>query len=998
MNNRYLFYFLIFTWFAFSQTKSRLSNTQIADSLDLDGEHSESLIYRNLALKEKGHSEDFSKLLLARWHYTTSCILETEGGQENHKKALEHSLKAREICDWIGTDKNYYFRYLVNNRIYHQNGWLDQWNNALSEAKKGLNILLDTLPDHHIKVLYLLDDLGFLHTVTDDPERANTYYERSYKLYKKYHPEEMAETYVNAERMAENYKKLGLRHEEFRLLSENEAYWMDDHNKSDAFFYRYKTYRKLAEWYHFYGNFELAENYLKKEEQLFDTVSNSHKKNEKQRLDKRELSQLYFNYAKLYLNSHNEEKAKEFLDKAKQQVKGATRFYTWEVKREIDLYVLESKLSGQTYETASELLNKAIDLAKKYKSQHYTNPVPLQTELFQLFKTEGNTDQALALLDDILKEPEINDNLNFQLNCQKGTLLHANGDMSEAGIAFQRAIQFILKEGTDANFANLDIDDIKEFYNYHTLEGMLLLGDFLLASTRKNKPQKGLEEALNIFLLSSKIFDNIYIGDTYNDKLYEYYKTLESGLVSCLEIEPKSNNIDLCLQALENNASKLTWSKFMYGKYKHQLKIPENILKEELKIKTLLNYYQSVLYQNKRENQITADTLTIRILDLKKKLRDNQEFIEENYNNYYNRSVAEFNTTQFRQDLNEDQAILKYSFINNYLYAFLLTKEKSSLTNLGNEKGLKHALLEYISNLRTFNSNPKIPQELISISELITHHSKTDVTIIPTETLGFLPYETLIPNYIDTDINLNYSTSLSLYQEQKKTIGKKQEFSVGIFTGQGKDTSVDPNFLPSVDKEINTITSINEASIFYQATKETFIQKASDYKVLHLAMHSNIDNENPEFSNLQFNGKDLLIGELYNESIASDLAILSACDTGNGKVTNGEGVQSVSNAFTYAGVPSTLVSLWKVDDKATSTLMGYFYKFLNQGKSKSLALKLAKKAYLNSDIDQELKHPYYWSGFILSGNTDALIQNEFNYWWLALLVIPLISFLSFKRS
>jgi CHAT domain-containing protein len=163
-------------------------------------------------------------------------------------------------------------------------------------------------------------------------------------------------------------------------------------------------------------------------------------------------------------------------------------------------------------------------------------------------------------------------------------------------------------------------------------------------------------------------------------------------------------------------------------------------------------------------------------------------------------------------------------------------------------------------------------------------------------------------------------------------------------------------------------------------------------------MHSNIDNENPEFSNLQFNGKDLLIGELYNESIASDLAILSACDTGNGKVTNGEGVQSVSNAFTYAGVPSTLVSLWKVDDKATSALMGYFYKFLNQGKSKSLALKLAKKAYLNSDIDQELKHPYYWSGFILSGNTDALIQNAFNYWWLALLVIPRISFLSFKRS
>ncbi len=81
-----------------------------------------------------------------KWHYTSSCILETEGGQDNHLKTLWHSLKALELCNSIGTDTNFYFRYLLNNRVYHQYGRLDKWNNALAEAQKGLNIMLDTLP------------------------------------------------------------------------------------------------------------------------------------------------------------------------------------------------------------------------------------------------------------------------------------------------------------------------------------------------------------------------------------------------------------------------------------------------------------------------------------------------------------------------------------------------------------------------------------------------------------------------------------------------------------------------------------------------------------------------------------------------------------------------------------------------------------------------------------------------------------------------------------
>ena len=84
------------------------------------------------------------------------------------------------------------------------------------------------------------------------------------------------------------------------------------------------------------------------------------------------------------------------------------------------------------------------------------------------------------------------------------------------------------------------------------------------------------------------------------------------------------------------------------------------------------------------------------------------------------------------------------------------------------------------------------------------------------------------------------------------------------------------------------------------------------------------------------------------------------------------------------------MSLWKIPDFETKTVMVYFYKHLKKGKSKSEALRMAKLDYLRKTTDKNLKHPYYWSGFVISGNTDPLIlEQETNYflWGGILLVI-----------
>ena len=145
--------------------------------MDLACEYSESLKYRELALKTNGTS----KVLKAKWCYTQSCLYESKGGQDNHRKALEYSIGAYKLTNEIGSDKNVFFQYLILNRVYHQYGYLGKWKQALSYAKKDLEVLLDTLPVEHIRALRIFDDLDYIYTLQGDPEKVNDYYEKSHE-------------------------------------------------------------------------------------------------------------------------------------------------------------------------------------------------------------------------------------------------------------------------------------------------------------------------------------------------------------------------------------------------------------------------------------------------------------------------------------------------------------------------------------------------------------------------------------------------------------------------------------------------------------------------------------------------------------------------------------------------------------------------------------------------------------------------------------------------
>ena len=106
--------------------------------------------------------------------------------------------------------------------------------------------------------------------------------------------------------------------------------------------------------------------------------------------------------------------------------------------------------------------------------------------------------------------------------------------------------------------------------------------------------------------------------------------------------------------------------------------------------------------------------------------------------------------------------------------------------------------------------------------------------------------------------------------------------------------------------------------------------------------------------------------EIFNMNLNADLVGLSACQTGLGIQSAGEGVVGLSRAFMYAGTDTVLVSLWSVADESTYKLMVKFFEGLNQGKEKLTALKDAKSYLRQNGYD----NPFYWAPFILVGEAN----------------------------
>lgn len=185
--------------------------------------------------------------------------------------------------------------------------------------------------------------------------------------------------------------------------------------------------------------------------------------------------------------------------------------------------------------------------------------------------------------------------------------------------------------------------------------------------------------------------------------------------------------------------------------------------------------------------------------------------------------------------------------------------------------------------------------------------------------------------------------------------------------------------LPEAETEVRTISALYDVGTTHvrdDATETAFKRESAKYRILHLATHGFVASGAPLYSGLVFSSDGENDGILEAREVAemkldADLAVLSACDTAAGEISDGEGVVGLSWAFLAAGCPTTIVSQWKAESAATARLMVELHRQLRRHETSAEALRRAQMSLMRSEA---YWHPYYWAPFIVVGR-NAVVGN-----------------------
>lgn len=455
--------------------------------------------------------------------------------------------------------------------------------------------------------------------------------------------------------------------------------------------------------------------------------------------------------------------------------------------------------------------------------------------------------------------------------------------------------------------------------------------------------------------------------------------------------------------------------------------VPAELIEKESTLQIDIAFYESELYKARQKEDSTKASLYKGYrLEKTNELDRLKENFRDNYPKYYQARHAQdkLHLNEVQEKLKDSGELLVEYFVGERaVYAMAISADEVVVKEIPEPlTALRSETIRYLSTINDptlLQTDSKLAFQRLShqgqqlyeklITPLFTELTKSleALYIVPDGFLNYLPFEALITDkksdnldfiglpYLIRKHPVRYSYSASLPQTvYAKKLGRSRVLAMAPFS----DTN-----LPDSGDEIAEIDKHFSASLLpgITGTKAEFRNQANDFEVLHLATHGTIDTDNPGQSYLSFAADStdgrLYVYELENMDLSARLAILSACETGTGNFVAGEGVMSLARGFTYAGVPSILMSLWKVDDHSGTDLISGFYEGLSAESNKALALQTAKLNYLDN-ADQLHAHPYFWSQFVLVGDPAPLKSVPAWPLWVTLTALVLLAGLALARK
>ena len=559
----------------------------------------------------------------------------------------------------------------------------------------------------------------------------------------------------------------------------------------------------------------------------------------------------------------------------------------------------------------------------------------------------------------------------------------------EAKKLTEEAVAYSLKENDYAGAQNLYNNLGFLYYNQKDYNNAITQFEKSIALADKVKENLTAKQKLEYTNTIDGVYSGMIMSCQYTKNVAKLFSTQEQSRSGYLKEQMNKNiplaSINDAQQLLQNDEVLITYS----------IGQPGEII-------------MSVITKNKAE--IRYNYPIDELLRLKKTYTNKAKKTPSNINPYLSDLQVDYKDGELVRYATKQAAYKKEDFVMLIEWTRQLLKEANpQLQNVQND------FLHFWYNLT-----------LQPIQDILVNHPK--VIISAAEELNYLPFESFLSaknQYLVSTHNVKYIPNTTIwkiianrkYAENRKSViafggaiyqpsgnvkptargledfykisdAVSQKINKGIYNFKPELEAIGfggANYLAGTLKEVQFVSTLsNDIKVFTGLNmSESNFKKLNangelkQYKNLLISTHGFTGTIIPEFSGVMFsqpNGGDenedtfLLAPEIAKLNLNADLIVLSACDTGVGKLYGGEGINGLNSSFFVAGSNATLLSLWPVDDAGTALTMQNLFKNVVQRNAKAdAALNEIKRAFINGDFGERYKHPQFWAPFLYNG-------------------------------
>lgn len=758
----------------------------------------------------------------------------------------------------------------------------------------------------------------------------------------------------------------------------------------------------------------------------------------------------YLHQEKLILAEENFKKAQEIKDR-----KDGT----------FEHFQAQLYLEKKQFQKANQFVQKALQLSKTNDGKISDRHIRAQHLQGNIHLSAGQADEALQLFSSLL--PHYQEGVN---NRSLGKLYVSIGDAHFALNHYQKALQNY-QQALMTFLPQFDISDpeinpaeqlwSREVWLMEVFEGK---GNCFFELYKNTNQDKWLYLAEENSELAVRLIHNIKMNynhtksklllGSYTHPFYERVIELKFLL---FEKTQKKTYLEAAFQTAQAANAFVLRALFNEQEALVTAGVPEDTL---ALLKSYHQHTNNLHSLSKNQSKSVLDSLQNIRFHWQEKIDELKKVIRRQYPKFAQlRNNLELATVSALQvKLAPSQLLIKYFLGQQTLYTFSISHSKFEVYSMVLPDGFQEQIHQYrrgLSDLDFIKSSPQIAEQqflssahrlfqLLLEKTLDKHLQQTDISqlvIVGDGILNAIPFQALCLSKSDSWTNhehyvlskyavsyqyfcnrfLNTSSS-STAQENFVSFGLEfDDYTLQALRQQNKKEvkhkviketlrSGDFSKLPFSDDEAQVVAQLMGGTAWLNevATKQTFLAQVPQANLIHLATHSMVNEENPDWSALIFtktkNNADHILWqeEIYQLDLNADLIVLSACSTGQGLHQKGEGLQSLARAFNCAGIPSILATCWNVTDEASKRMMEPFYRLLKTGIPKDIALQKAQLEYLSNDAisSPAYRLPIYWAAWLPIGEQQPIVSkgnNALLYASAFFIVLLIIAYRLFRR-